>query len=238
MSLTVITPCPPGYAYDPRVCPYHIIHFVTGGQGNLYINDGSLPAHEGEAFLIPADRIASYQASAQDPWSYAWVGFLGSGADRFVYQLTARAKNRYILQGLDTEKYGSLIRQAAQLDDVNMTNFYLGNSVLLQILAGLCTDIGYTDETQKEITLADEIRYYLEMKYSDKIKMGDVSYFLQKSLNAWPYRCIYSLVWLPEKYKKSCEARELFNSFASQPAHAIYSDNSIAEGLFTPIRRC
>ena len=93
--------CPPGYSYGPRVCPYHIIHFVTRGQGTLYINETSLPVHSGEAFLIPADRIASYQASAEDPWSYAWVGFLGTGTDRLVYQLTAQARDRFILRDLD-----------------------------------------------------------------------------------------------------------------------------------------
>ena len=167
--------CRPGYSYGPRVCPYHIIHFVRKGCGTLHINELDLPVKEGEAFLIPADRIASYQASSTDPWGYSWIGFLGTAAEKVFYHLLNMSEERYVLKGLDTEKYHELIRPAAHLTEVGLQNYFMSNSVLLRILAELMADTGAGAETPGNSALADEIRYYLEMKYSEKMKMTDIA---------------------------------------------------------------
>ncbi|MCR5162158.1 MAG: AraC family transcriptional regulator [Lachnospiraceae bacterium] len=167
--------CRPGYSYGPRVCPYHIIHFVTKGSGTLHINQLDIPVTKGEAFLIPADRIASYQASAADPWGYSWIGFLGTAAEKYFYQLLSATEQKYVLKGLDTEKYHDLIRPAAHLTETGLQNYFLSNSVLLRILSELMADTGAGIRSSESLVLADEIRYYLEMKYSEKIKMTEIA---------------------------------------------------------------
>lgn len=167
--------CQPGYSYGPRVCSYHIIHFVRKGCGTLHINQLDLPVKAGEAFLIPADRIASYQASFTDPWGYSWIGFLGTAAEKYFYHLLNISEERYVMKGLDTEKYHELIRPAAHLTETGLRNYFLSNSILLHILAELTADTGVGAETSGDFALADEIRYYLEMRYSEKIKMTDMA---------------------------------------------------------------
>ncbi|MBQ1310352.1 MAG: AraC family transcriptional regulator [Blautia sp.] len=167
--------CGPGYSYGPRVCPYHIIHFVTKGCGTLYINQLSIPVKAGEAFLIPADRIASYQASDTDPWSYSWIGFLGTTVEKHLYYFLSGNGQKYVLKNLDTKKYHELIRPAAELTEVGLQNYFLSNSVLLRILSELLSDLGTAQEAPRNLALADEIRYYLEMKYSEKLKMTEIA---------------------------------------------------------------
>ena len=167
--------CAPGYSYGPRVCPYHILHFIRKGQGTLFISQLALPVHAGEAFLIPADRIASYQASETDPWSYAWVGFLGTRANRLCDQLMTSTPENYVLHNLDTQKYWDMIREEASHTEPTISNFFRVNGKLLTIFSELTADVGKLDEAKEQISLAAEIRYYLEMKFSEKFQMADVA---------------------------------------------------------------
>ena len=167
--------CPPGYHYGPRICPYYLIHFVTKGCGMLFIQNLELPVKTGEAFLIPADKIASYKSDDKTPWSYAWTGFLGTKADPFFRQLTISSPEKYVLHDLDTEKYAALIRKAAIRKETGKINYFYANSILLQIFSELSGDVmGKESRVQKSL-LADEIRYYLEMKYSEHLVITEVA---------------------------------------------------------------
>ena len=167
--------CPSGYQYGPRVCPYHLIHFVTKGCGTLHMQDVDLPVQAGEAFLIPMEKIAWYRASEEDPWSYSWIGFLGTQADAHFRRLMSRTDSKYVLTGLDTAKYHSLIKEGAHLDETDTSRFFLANSILLRIFSELYADLGEERKMEDSNVIADEIRYYLEMKYSEKLQMNDVA---------------------------------------------------------------
>jgi len=42
--------CPPGYQYGPRVCPYHLIHFVTAGKGSCISTRNAFRYMRGKLF--------------------------------------------------------------------------------------------------------------------------------------------------------------------------------------------
>lgn len=170
--------CRAGYHYGPRICPYHIIHFVTKGCGTLYIQQISLQIQAGDAFLIPAEKIAAYEASSSDPWNYAWVGFLGANSDHFFHQLTSSTEETYVLHHLDTKKYAGLIRPAAHKKEATTENYYSVNGTLFQIFAELSKDILDKEPSSRHTKLADEIRYYLEMKYSESLVLSEVAHQL------------------------------------------------------------
>ena len=167
--------CSAGYHYSPRVCPYHIIHFVTKGKGTLYIHQLSLPVGTGDAFIIPADKVAAYEASKEDPWNYTWIGFLGTTSASVIRQLLAVSEEKYVVHGLDTKKYAGLIRPAAHMEERNMTNYYFANGLLFQIIAELSKDFQGLAASAMQSDLANEIRYYLEMKYSEKLVLSEVA---------------------------------------------------------------
>ena len=167
--------CSPGYHYGPRICPYHIIHFVTKGRGVLSIHQERQEVHAGEAFFIPAEQVASYEASKEDPWTYSWIGFLGTGADSFVRQLLVGGKKSFVITSLNTDRYAGLIEEGAMLSGTSMANYYKANSLLLSILSELATDLTGRISVTAESTLADEIGYYLEMKYSEPVTMMEAA---------------------------------------------------------------
>ena len=166
--------CRPGYRYGPRICPYHLIHFVISGEGELHIDEKCITIKKGDAFLIPADRIAWYRASKKDPWMYAWIGFLGFRAGIYFEQLMSAAPERYVLRSVETEKYAAMIREGAALSESSYANYFKSNSILMEILGELFAEIGSRAHERRR-TMADEIRYYLEMRYSEKIRLSELA---------------------------------------------------------------
>ena len=67
-----------GYGYGPMVRDHCLIHFVLKGAGTVLADDREYTVRAGECFAFFPHQIAYYQADAQDPWEYYWLGFEGS----------------------------------------------------------------------------------------------------------------------------------------------------------------
>ncbi|MBQ9156762.1 MAG: AraC family transcriptional regulator [Eubacterium sp.] len=167
--------CRPGYGYGPTLRPYHLIHFVIRGQGKLMIRDHTFSIKGGEAFLIPAEQVAYYEASRTDPWSYTWIGFTGNQAVSISREFMASTPDRYVLRDLDVEKYRDVLKEGAELDEVTVPNHYLCSSILMRTAALLSEefrDRGYVGQSQ---TLADEIKFFFDSKYTENLQMQEIA---------------------------------------------------------------
>ena len=78
--------CKPLHSYGPAARPNYILHYVMKGKGIYQVGETKYQLKEGQAFLIEPESLTFYQADKTDPWSYLWVGFGGTEAQRFVSQ--------------------------------------------------------------------------------------------------------------------------------------------------------
>ncbi len=85
--------CRPSYSYGPAIRDYWVVHFVSKGLGRFTLQDKTYTVREGEFFYIPPDTLAYYEADAEDPWSYAWVGMAGTIMPKFFERLGISAEN-------------------------------------------------------------------------------------------------------------------------------------------------
>lgn len=168
-------PCLPDQGYGPIYRSYHVVHFVTAGSGELRIDDLVLPVAAGDAFVIPAGRVSLYRASHETPWTYSWINFLGMSATHYVSEITRSAPDRYVVHGLECDRYATLIQGVMGLEGEPTTQFLRGNSLLLEILAELLEDVGFREERDRADTLMDEVRFYLDMNYSKDLRLADVA---------------------------------------------------------------
>jgi len=76
--------CLPGHSFGPAKRSYYLIHYVVNGKGIFQSGDETYYLTAGDLFLIRPGEATFYQADAQDPWNYYWVGFIGSEADAMV----------------------------------------------------------------------------------------------------------------------------------------------------------
>ena len=75
--------CRPSHRFGPYTRDYHIIHFCISGKGELTDKYGTHKISAGELFIIRNGEITVYAADEKDPWEYAWIAFIGDGADIF-----------------------------------------------------------------------------------------------------------------------------------------------------------
>ena len=167
--------CPSGYGYGPKIRSYHLIHFVLYGKGELHINEHIFQLSAGDAFFIPAGKVSYYQASKEDPWCYAWVSFLGINSQMYLYQLMTSTDDVYIVHGLDNQKYKERIFEIISLQGVSTSRYFQANGILFQIMAMLFDDINFQESNWGKSSVVDEVKFYLDINYAEKIKLQDVA---------------------------------------------------------------
>lgn len=167
--------CTSGYSYGPKIRSYHLIHFVLHGKGELHINEHIFQLSAGDIFIIPAGKVSYYQASVTNPWCYAWISFLGISSQVYLSQLMTSTDDIYIIHNVDTAKYKEQIFNIIALQDASTSSYFQANSVLFHIMSMLFQDINFEESSWGKNSVVDEIKYYLDINYAEKIKLKDVA---------------------------------------------------------------
>ncbi len=167
--------CPPGYGYGPTLRPYHLIHFVTEGEGKLEIRQEEYKVQAGDAFFIPAEQIAYYEGSVSRPWTYSWIGFTGTQSRNIVREILTFSEGQYVLRDLDVEKYREVIKRGAEIEQVSQASHYLSNGVLCHVVGLLIEEFQKKGYIRQEFVLSDEVKFYLDSKFSENIQMQEIA---------------------------------------------------------------
>ena len=163
--------CAPSHAYGPTLRPYHLLHFVKRGSGMLHIDGRTFSLAAGDVFLIPAEQMSYYEASAADPWSYSWVGLTGLRATQYIRQIMAVAPEQYVLRGLDTKKYAASIHKAATLQGTSAANYFCTKIVLYELFSHFASDLPALSVSGYAPSLAARVKFYLDAKYTEKLRI-------------------------------------------------------------------
>lgn len=167
--------CKPNYAYGPTCRSYQLIHFVLQGRGELHIDEYTFELSKGDIFIIPAGKVAYYKASHEEPWTYAWISFLGVNAHTYIKQLLSSQKEKYILRKIECSKYKELILKIINIQGNSTSQYLKANSIFLYIISLLFEDAEFNEDNWGKESIADEIKFYLDMHYFKKIKIQDLA---------------------------------------------------------------
>lgn len=203
--------CQPGYSYGPICRSYQLIHFILSGRGELHINNHVYKISAGETFIIPSNKVAYYEADQKEPWCYFWLGFLGINSLSYADQMIDATPGRYIIGGLDIEKYKEKIFALLELRNTANNHYFRSNSMLLDIMATLYEDLQLNEKNSKQSSLASDVKFYLDINYPERIKIEDLAHTFSVHPNYLARKFRESYQVSPKKYlidlkcKRACK---------------------------------
>lgn len=91
--------CEPGYQWGPGVRSHYCIHHIISGCGYYSVNGQTYLLGAGDTFILYPETEVKYYADMENPWEYAWVGFMGTDAASILHSTDFRKEHPYIGKG-------------------------------------------------------------------------------------------------------------------------------------------
>ena len=76
--------CEAGYQWGPGVRDHYCIHHILSGTGYYTVGEKTWKLEAGDTFILYPGVEVKYYADQQEPWEYAWAGFMGTDAASII----------------------------------------------------------------------------------------------------------------------------------------------------------
>lgn len=167
--------CPPSYGFGPIIRNEYIFHYIYEGEGVLYIDNKEYPLTKDQAFVLPANVLTYYKASAENPWDYAWIKITGPKAVELLQKAGMTRRHPIFVPTEPCDKIGLCLREILQNHDQEY--FCMGKLYeMFQLL------IDFSNRRQEEGAREEpELRYiqivmdYIANKYSEPIRIKEIA---------------------------------------------------------------
>ena len=100
--------CQSRHRFGPSLRDNYIVHFVISGKGRYTVNDTTHHLGAGDFFLIRPNELVDYEADAEDPWEYYWIGFSGNKVKEILHTNGIGAKDYIGQVGAKEELQGKI----------------------------------------------------------------------------------------------------------------------------------
>ncbi|MFD1773973.1 AraC family transcriptional regulator [Paenibacillus rhizophilus] len=167
------------YSYGPAIRSGYIIHYILKGKGIFKVHDKIYHLGKNEAFLIEPNILIYYEADADDPWEYTWVGFQGIKAKEYLNR-TSLSTDNPVFSPYDDKRLASCIEHLIAASKNNSNRDLLLNSKLYEFLYLLCEmypnrEVNIAERQQKYI---EEAMLFIEQNYSHNITIHEVAKYI------------------------------------------------------------
>lgn len=174
--------CPSLYSFGPAVRECYLLHFCLDGCGDFYANERHYPIEKGQGFLICPNELTFYQADAQRPWTYAWIGLDGRQAKQYL-KLAGISFEHPVFCCPDTDLISSCIHDMIAHHTPDLSCEIYIQSVLLRVLSYLTEASGQTEKKEGNdygIYVSRAISY-IHNNYQNPLTVQEIADYL--SLN-------------------------------------------------------
>lgn len=172
--------CDPGHRFGPNKRISDVLHIVKEGKGTLEINEKEYHLSKGDAFFIPANTEAWYEADQEEPWVYMWVGFTGYKSGEYAEHagFSLESPVRAVQEIDKLAEYIDCILDAHQLSYVDELR---RSGYLLMLFSELIEDYSKNvpDDVSKtslsENVYVKQAMDYIGQHYREKIKINEIA---------------------------------------------------------------
>lgn len=106
--------CKPGHFFGPYVRDHYLVHYVEKGKGIFEVNNKRYNVGEGDIFFIAPHVLTYYEADAEQPWTYKWIGIRARDAEQVFERAGISVKNPVMSVGKNVSASIDRLLAAAQ----------------------------------------------------------------------------------------------------------------------------
>ena len=172
--------CEPEYQWGPGVRDHYCIHYILSGSGYYSSWDKSCRLTAGDTFIIYPGAEVKYYADKEEPWEYAWAGFMGTDASFIIRNTDFSKEKPYIKKG---KIPGNKIRDGIEEIYSVKGNTYEATVAMAGALYSLlAVFMHYCDKEEKEkdvqMSYVEKAELYIETNYSYPITVEDIAAYV------------------------------------------------------------
>ena len=171
--------CEPLHSFGPAVRPAYLIHYILKGKGRYYIEDTRYSLKAGQGFLIEPDVLTFYQADADDPWEYLWVGFNGSNVKEYLRDVGLNSGYLIFRSDYGAELKDTVVEMMKDTTS-SISNQYARQGLLYSFFAILSknTNISAPQEQDGENIHIRRAVEYVRNNYFNPIRVTDIAKYV------------------------------------------------------------
>ncbi|MGL6200914.1 MAG: AraC family transcriptional regulator [Lachnospiraceae bacterium] len=169
----------PGFAFGPKIRTEYVLHIVLNGTGTFTTNGKSYSLTQNQAFLIYPDVETFYQADADNPWSYMWVGFDGLRANECAANAGFSPESP-VRTLVTVDKLKDYITQMLNSQELTYANDLERTGLLMMFWSVLINDYISSIPTRKNYDYPGSVYVksainYMSHNFASKIKISELA---------------------------------------------------------------
>jgi len=174
--------CEPLHSYGPAVRPNYLLHYVVEGRGIFQMGGATHALSKGEGFLIEPNKQTFYQADAQEPWTYLWIGFDGTGAEKCLRSV-GLGSERLVFRCPDEEgRLMSIVEEMLRHNSMSTLDSFVLQARLCDFFAFLAENMSSAlermSQTDRENMYVHKAVEYIRHHYADGITVNDIARYV------------------------------------------------------------
>lgn len=225
--------CDSLYQWGPGIRDHYLIHYIISGKGRYTVNGSVHTLTPGDAFLVYPNTEVIYQADAQDPWEYTWVGFTGSDAATILRATDFTKAHPYIHS---VSNGNEIKRQLMHIYDARGTEFENALEMTGRLYTTLALFVSAATSKPPQNSANSYVQKgieYISANYSYPITVEDIASYIGLS-RSHLFRSFQSILGVsPKEYltdfriKQACYLLKHSSLSITAIAGSIGFDNSL-----------
>jgi len=168
--------CPADFTCGPSVRSMFLLHYVISGSGFYEVRGKCYSLHAGDVFVIFPEDLVYYYADRKNPWSFCWVGFVGTAAEDYLQRIGVDSEKLVFSQPHDGFMK-SILRYLEEADGKNGPGLR-GEACLLECFASIEACRRPDSQEERKNRYASRAIAYMEYRLSEGIRVSEVADFL------------------------------------------------------------
>lgn len=166
--------CCPKHTFGPAIRQHYLLHYVTRGKGQLWINNHVYKIHDNTIFLIRPNIKTIYQADEYTPWEYCWLCIDGYDIEEILNNCGFSQENPLFIDKSDGALQNAIVKFIFEFEQYKY-NEYLLLSQLYEIFGQMKKQI--KQEQMKSLHVEKAVDFIYK-HYAKNISVIDIANFL------------------------------------------------------------